>query len=178
MEIQPLTVDQIDPSLRDDVNLIVNWYGQLPNLYAVMAHAAEVMRAMWRMGIAAFAGGALDEETKRAAAVVACEAIGSRYLLAGQTYAIYMHGWNRDEVRGLRSGDYPSRATPMVRAACEVARRTAVDVTADCSSELAALREAGADDAAIAEVFGVIGFIRFNATFAEPLALDPDPKVT
>jgi hypothetical protein len=27
------------------------------------------------------------------------------------------------------------------------------------------------------ELIGVIGFIRFDATFSEPLALDPDPKV-
>jgi hypothetical protein len=175
--MQPLTVDRIDESLRDDVELILKFYGQLPNL-GVMAHAPQVMKAMWQLGIAAFVGGVLEEEVKRAAAVVSCEAIGSRYLRAGQAYAIYMLGWNRDEVRGLRSGDYPARATPLVRAACELARFVAVDVTADCSDQLAALREAGADDAAIAELLGVIGFIRFNATFAEPLALDPDPKVT
>jgi alkylhydroperoxidase family enzyme len=64
-----------------------------------------------------------------------------------------------------------------VRAACELARQAAVDVTGGCSEQLAALRDAGADEAAIAELLGVIGFIRFNATFAEPLALDPDPKV-
>jgi alkylhydroperoxidase family enzyme len=178
MEMQPLTADQVDPSLRDDVDLIVQWYGQLPHLYGVMAHSPPVMKAMWHLGIAAFVGGVVDEDVKRAAAIVTCEAVGSRYLLAGQTYAIYKAGWSRDEVRGLRSGDYPERATPLVRAACDLARRAAVDVTGGCTEQLAALRDAGADEAAIAELLGVIGFIRFNATFAEPLALDPDPKVS
>jgi alkylhydroperoxidase family enzyme len=105
-------------------------------------------------------------------------AIGSRYLLGGQVYAIYQLGWNRDEVRGLRSGAYPDRADEMIRAACDLARRTAVDVRAESDEQLQALRAAGASDAAIAELLGVVGFIRFNASFAEVLQLDPDPKVS
>jgi alkylhydroperoxidase family enzyme len=178
MHIRPLTADEVDPTLRDDVELIVAWYGQLPNLYAAMAHAPGVMQGMWRLGAAAFMKGDLTEEVKRAAAIVTCEAIGSRYLLGGQVYAIYQLGWNRDEVRGLRSGAYPDRADEMIRAACDLARRTAVDVRAESDEQLQALRAAGASDAAIAELLGVVGFIRFNASFAEVLQLDPDPKVS
>ena len=174
--IRPLTLTEMPDSIRDDLEMVVQAYGQLPRLYATMAHAPNLMQCMWHLGLSAIMDNELAEEVKRAAAVVACEVIGSKYLLTGQMYAIYQKGWSREEVKALRTGDYPDRAGAMTRAACELARRIAVDVKADCTEQIAALRDVGATDAAIVEILGAISFIRFNAAFAEVLQLPPEGK--
>ncbi|QEL17483.1 carboxymuconolactone decarboxylase family protein [Limnoglobus roseus] len=162
---------------KELLDAVKHHLGMVPNMTRAMANAPAVLDAYLQFS-GALAKGALSPKVREQIALAVAEANGCNYCLAAHNAVGKMVGLTADQIRDSRLGTaVDAKANALVRFARQVvnARGRVTD------SDLAAVRTAGWDDGAIAEVvanvavhvftnyFNLVGDIAIDFPPVEPL---------
>lgn len=135
--------------------------GLVPNMTRAMANSPAVLDAYLQFS-GALARGTLSPKVREQIALAVAEANGCNYCLAAHTAVGRMVGLTAEQIRdGRRGGAVDAKANALVRFARQVVAARG-RVTA---SDLAAVRAAGWDDGAVAEVVANVALHVFTNYF-------------
>lgn len=153
--------------------------GLVPNMTRAMANAPAALNGYLQLS-GALAHGALPAKTREQIALAVAEANGCDYCLAAHTAIGKMAGLTADQIRDSRHG---TAVDPKADALVRFARKVVDTKGRVTDADLRAVRAAGHDDGAIAEVVAHVALNVFTNYFnqvadtdidfprAEPLAL-------
>lgn len=125
--------------------------GMVPNLYATLGHAPHVLGAYLDFS-GKLAGGRLSAKEREQIALAVGEANACAYCLSAHTAIGKGAGLSADDIADARYGT-PADSRP--RAIVSLARSIVATKGHVPDAELAAVRQAGLDDALVVEVFAV-----------------------
>ncbi|MFO0879040.1 MAG: carboxymuconolactone decarboxylase family protein [Gemmataceae bacterium] len=144
--------------------------GLVPNMTRAMANAPAVLNGYLQLS-GALGQGALPARIREQIALAIAEANGCDYCLAAHTAIGKMTGLTADQIRDSRHG---TAVDPKADALIRFARRI-VDTRGRVSgADLHAVREAGYDDGAIAEVVAHVALSVFTNYFNHVADTDID----
>jgi uncharacterized peroxidase-related enzyme len=182
-------ITQIDPEAatgrtKELLDAVQGKLGLVPNMTRAMANAPAVLNGYLQLSVA-LGKGTLPAQAREQIALAVAEANGCDYCLAAHSAVGRMVGLTADQIRDSRLGTaVDSKADALIRFARKVvgARGRVGD------GDLEEVREAGFDDAAIAEVVANVALQVFtnyfnlvaetDLDFAEVPELKPEPATT
>jgi uncharacterized peroxidase-related enzyme len=169
-QIAPESATGKAKELLDAVNARL---GLVPNMTRAMANAPAVLNGYLQFS-AALGHGNLPAKTRELIALTVAQANGCEYCLAAHTAIGKMAGLTAEQIRDSRQGH---AVDPKVDALIRFARMVAKAKGRVSDGELKAIREAGFDDGAIAEVVAHVALSVFTNYFNNLVETDIDfPK--
>ncbi len=177
----PLTTKDSRGAARTLLEGIEKKMGMVPNLMATMAQSPAVLEAYQGFS-AKLARGALSAQIREQIALAVGEANQCAYCVAAHSALGRMAGLSDEEIADSRRGSSPVRQTEAALAFARKIVSTRGHVT---DAEMAAVRDVGFDDGAIAEIVANVALNIFTNYFnhvaetevdfpaAEPLATNP-----
>ncbi len=167
-----LPIDPQAPSVSAIFQEIEGAFGRVPNLFKTQAHHPPLLQANWNKVKAVMMEGVLSRKVKETLAVLVSRDNSCTYCVASHTKALHSLGVTDEELAGivedLDRSDFSHKEKALVR----FARQANSNPTRIPEEVFAAVRAAGANDAEIVEVLGVMElFTAFNK-FLDALEVD------
>ncbi len=148
--------------------------GMTPNLMRTMANSPAVLEAYLGLG-SALGKGALSPKLREQIALTVGELNGCQYCLSAHSALGKMVGLGDEEIADSRRGMSPDRKTEAV---LQFARRVVTERGWVSDDDVASLRAAGATDAELAEIVGVVALNIFSNYFNHVAGTEVDfPEV-
>ncbi|EMI15845.1 peroxidase-related enzyme [Rhodopirellula maiorica SM1] len=146
--INPIATESAAGTARELLGGVQKKLGMTPNMMATMAHSAAVLDAYLKFS-GALGAGVLPAETREQIALTVGEANGCRYCLSAHSAIGKMVGLTQDQILDARCAKASDAKTAAILklASLLVEKRGLVS-----DDDIAAARDAGVNDAEIAEV--------------------------
>lgn len=136
-------------------------FGMTPNMMRTMAAAPAVLEGYLQLS-AALGRGSLPTKVREQIALAVAEANGCEYCLAAHSAVGAMVGLTADQIRDSREG---TAVDPKSEALVRFARKVVAARGQVADHDVAAVRAAGFDDGAIAEVVAAVALDVFTNYF-------------
>ena len=148
--------------------------GMVPNLYRALAASPAALQAYIQMA-ETLSAGVLPAKTRESLAVAIAEANGCEYCLSAHTAIGKMAGLNDESILEARAG----RATDArLQAILDLARKMVTQHGQTISGDFETAKNAGVNDAEIAEIAAHVGLNTFSNYFNNLVETDIDfPRV-
>ena len=135
--------------------------GMTPNLMRTMANSPAVLEAYLGLG-SALGKGSLSPKLREQISLAVSELNGCQYCLSAHSALGKMVGLGDEEIADSRRGLSPDRKTEAV---LQFARKVVAERGWVSDDDVATLRAAGATDAELAEIVGVVALNTFSNYF-------------
>jgi uncharacterized peroxidase-related enzyme len=173
--LQPVDPSTATGKTRELLDAVKGKLGMVPNMTRVMAASPVVLESY--LGFSgALASGLLDARTREQIALLTAQENHCGYCLSAHTAIGKMVGLNHDQIIASRKGDGSSTKTT---AALTFAKRVLETKGQVSEADLAAVRDAGFSEGAIAEIIAHVALNVFTNYFNVAADVDIDfPKVS
>jgi uncharacterized peroxidase-related enzyme len=159
--VEPLTEDEMDLALREEVQFFKGPLGVIPNSVRTMAHRPEIARAFTKLNIAVMRDtGTVTPEFKRLVGYVSSFASGCMYCQAHMILASERFGASEDRLNDVFDFEASAHFTEAEKAAlafAHAATQVPNGVTPDVGERLCAHWSPGA----IVEIMGVVALFGY-----------------
>lgn len=165
--------DSATGKAKELLNTVQAKFGMTPNMMRTMAAAPAVLEGYLQLS-AALGRGSLSAKVREQIALAVAEANGCDYCLAAHSAVGAMVGLTSDQIRDSRKG---TAVDPKADALVRFARKIVAARGQVADQDVAAVRAAGFDDAAIAETVAGVAIDVFTNYFNLVAATEVDfPK--
>lgn len=175
--VRPLTPDEVDPTVREAMEVQERQLGIVPNSLLTMAHRPEMAAAWANLTRTVVGPGTVDGELKQLVALVASSAHGCRYCQAHTAHNASKSGASEQKIAAVWQADeHRELFTEGERAALALAWVAALVPNQATDEHFDRLRRSFSDEQ-IVEIVGVIAMFgwlnRWNDTMATTLEEGP-----
>lgn len=159
--VRPLEEDELEPSLREEVQFFKGPLGVVPNSVRTMAHRPEIARAFTRLNVAVMTDyGSVSPEFKRLIGYVSSFASGCMYCQAHMILASERFGASEERLAGVWDFEESQAFDEAEKAALAFAQAAASVPNAVDERVILRLRDHW-DDGAIVEIMGVVALFGY-----------------
>ncbi|MEM6555100.1 MAG: peroxidase-related enzyme [Pseudomonadota bacterium] len=174
--LAPLSLDALDPEMRQMIENAENLMGFVPNDALVMARHPALTKAMWGLVAAVYGPGSVDNGLKRLVGEAASKAAGCFYCSAHAAHGAREQGVAQEKIDAVWNFEDSDLFSEAERAAINLAMKAGV-VPNETTDEDVDRLKAHFSESEITEIVAVIamfGFLnRWNTTLGT--ALEPVP---
>lgn len=175
--VRPLSPDEVDPVVREAMEVQQRQLGMVPNSLLTMAHRPEMAAAWANLTRTVVGPGTVDGELKQLVALVASSAHGCRYCQAHTAHNASKFGASQEKLAAVWQADeHPELFTEGERAALALGWVAALVPNQATDEHFDRLRRSFSDEQ-IVELMGVIAMFgwlnRWNDTMATTLEEHP-----
>ncbi len=159
--VEPLTEDEMEPALREEVQFFKGPLGVIPNSVRTMAHRPEIARAFTNLNIAVMRDtGTVTPEFKRLVGYVSSFASGCLYCQAHMILASERFGASEDRLNDVFDFEGSAHFTDAEKAALAFAQ-AATQVPNGVTPEIGERLRAHWSAEAIVEIMGVVALFGY-----------------
>ena len=171
--INPIAPESATGKAKELLDAVKSKLGLVPNMTRAMANSPAVLNGYLQLS-GALAQGTLPARTREQIALAVGQANGCDYCLAAHTALGKMAGLSVEQIRDSRHG---TAVDPKTDALLHFTRKVLASKGRVSGPDLQAVRDAGYDDGAIAEVVGHVALNVFTNYFNHVADTDIDfPK--
>jgi AhpD family alkylhydroperoxidase len=166
------TIDDAPEQSREALSGLERRMGRLLNIHAEMAHAPVVLAAHQGIQTAIARQGSFDAKTREAIALAVGAVDKCAYCQSAHTAGGQAAGWSLEETVAIRDGT--ANVGPKLGSLLAVAREIAGNTGHVADATWQAAREAGWNDAELAELFAHVAANLFTNYFNHYMQTEPD----
>ncbi|MEM9247874.1 MAG: carboxymuconolactone decarboxylase family protein [Pseudomonadota bacterium] len=178
--VEPLTEEDMEPHLRDQVQFFKGPLGVIPNSVRTMAHRPEIAAAFTALNVAVMrSDGAVTAEFKRLLGYVSSFASGCRYCQAHMILASERFGASEGRLNEVWTFEESAHFTPAEKAALAFAQAATLVPNA-VTPEIEARLQAHWAPGEIVEIMGVVALFGYLNRWNDSMgsALEDLPRDT